>query len=746
MAAIANELDKLLAANPAPPEVALNRTILIATSSPGGFKIASNGTALPASIELAAVLVNVQGTVAWSASSGVTLAIDGNAATLDAVDMIAESATITATLTYNGTPYERTIVVNKVRDGANGNSAEAPDLSAPALLDTLTNQITESQLYSALRTRITLIDAAPTVPGSVGARILTEENARKDAVAAEASARQVALANFDTNIRSYVQTYAYSKSTNDEAMSSLASQLRSEFSSNNGASVAWVQEYAYSKAQANSAIATATQDLRTTVGNHTSTLQVQGQSINGLGAQYTVKIDNNGYVTGYGLASEVVNGTPKSSFIVMADKFAVVAPGMTPKTMFIVGNVGGQAAIGINGNTVIDGTLQARSMIAETITSRELAARSVLARHILVSGDQNNLVRDPQFKDMAWWGFAGSALQGISFGRWADAGMNTRWKHGVSMYMGPTNTYNELVAAYSQTMPLVPGATYRAEYQVGFSNDFDGDLTIWLHVYNSNLNFLGPFLPGGGVPDSGFFFNGNAPAIQYPNTSRGGRDIDKLFTLDANNRAIAGCQFVIIRQVRAGTCEIGGFTLTRVTDETLIGPGVVQTKHLSISKGGDISSGQTAFDQGVGFWIEGAGNGHGARMSLGTSGGPRMVVDPNNNRFEFIGPQITNPQYAPFSVSIGGDVDGGGSGKAITVGVRTAAITGESNFKSIQWVIESTNGSGGLSLLNATTRTVTVRSNVGTTPANNTGRLTVTVVGLDGRSVTDSVDVYAEHV
>lgn len=43
-------------------------------------------------------------------------------------------------------------------------------------------------------------------------------------------------------------------------------------------------------------------------------------------AQYTVKIDNNGYVSGFGLASETVNGTPVSSFLLRADRFSVVNP------------------------------------------------------------------------------------------------------------------------------------------------------------------------------------------------------------------------------------------------------------------------------------------------------------------------------------------------------------------------------------------------------------------------------------
>jgi hypothetical protein len=48
--------------------------------------------------------------------------------------------------------------------------------------------------------------------------------------------------------------------------------------------------------------------------------------IGDLRQQYTVKIDNNGFMTGFGLASEDVDGIPFSEFIVSADRFAMVNP------------------------------------------------------------------------------------------------------------------------------------------------------------------------------------------------------------------------------------------------------------------------------------------------------------------------------------------------------------------------------------------------------------------------------------
>jgi hypothetical protein len=51
--------------------------------------------------------------------------------------------------------------------------------------------------------------------------------------------------------------------------------------------------------------------------------------ISGLEAQYSVKIDNNGHVSGFGLSSVDVDGTPESAFVIRADKFAIVDPSST---------------------------------------------------------------------------------------------------------------------------------------------------------------------------------------------------------------------------------------------------------------------------------------------------------------------------------------------------------------------------------------------------------------------------------
>ena len=92
----------------------------------------------------------------------------------------------------------------------------------------------------------------------------------------------------------------------------------------------------YTRTDTDSAISSAVSTLSSAVGNNTAALQVAAQSIDGLEAQYTVKIDNNGYVTGFGLASTLVNSTPFSEFIVRADRFAISSVGQVEVVPFVV--------------------------------------------------------------------------------------------------------------------------------------------------------------------------------------------------------------------------------------------------------------------------------------------------------------------------------------------------------------------------------------------------------------------------
>lgn len=83
---------------------------------------------------------------------------------------------------------------------------------------------------------------------------------------------------------------------------------------------------ATARTNADTSLASDITTLQTTTGGNTTSIQTNATSINGLEGQYTVKIDNNGHVSGFGLASTTVDGSRVSDFMVAADRFSVVNP------------------------------------------------------------------------------------------------------------------------------------------------------------------------------------------------------------------------------------------------------------------------------------------------------------------------------------------------------------------------------------------------------------------------------------
>lgn len=126
--------------------------------------------------------------------------------------------------------------------------------------------------------------------------------------------------------------------------------------------------------------------------DNTAVVQTHAQSINGLEAQYTVKVDVNGKVAGYGLATTPKNGTPESKFIVNADRFGVGSTGKADVFPFVVdtqkNRVGVNGELVVNGKAIVDrlnaGDIHGDKITANTLNANRLTAGSVTAREMAV--------------------------------------------------------------------------------------------------------------------------------------------------------------------------------------------------------------------------------------------------------------------------------------------------------------------------------------------------------------------------
>ena len=90
-----------------------------------------------------------------------------------------------------------------------------------------------------------------------------------------------------------------------------------------------IQAEQTARTTADSSFTQAVQTLTSALGENQASIQTLAEVTDGLKAQYSVKIDNNGYVSGFGLASDIVNGTPTSAFVINADSFSLAKPGAT---------------------------------------------------------------------------------------------------------------------------------------------------------------------------------------------------------------------------------------------------------------------------------------------------------------------------------------------------------------------------------------------------------------------------------
>ena len=235
-----------------------------------------------------------------------------------------------------------------------GGQTEVPDTMPPidplSVIGVLTGRIGELEFTSGVNDRIDLVDA----PGTGLVERLTVVEGETESIASDLTTLSATIAGLP----------------GEGEMETIAS--------------AAVQQYDEARAGSDSALASSVQTLQTTVGTHTTSIQTQAQSIDGINARYTVKIDANGYVAGYTLIANAAQGNepPTSAFIVKADVFAVGYPGHVGLYPFLVGVVNGVSRVGINGDLIVDGSIKGRSIETD----------SILARHIktgeLVVGDK----------------------------------------------------------------------------------------------------------------------------------------------------------------------------------------------------------------------------------------------------------------------------------------------------------------------------------------------------------------------
>lgn len=287
-----------------------------------------------------------------------------------------------ADLTRSG--YTATAVANALAK-AIADGLTQPGAEMQALADALEQSILQSAAWQAMFSRLKLIDSPDSVPGSFAYNLAQEAKLRGVAIGEEVKTRSDAdQASYDRVtgvIASVGQALAgivnetSLRVNKDNALASAINTMWTAFGSNS----ALIQDGQLAAVNGTGATATKWNQLQAAIADPVTgqpissailrqDMDVTSSSVTGLKGKWGVKLDLNGYVSGVALNSGVsTGGKAESALIVVADKFAVGAPGRPDIVPFAIDAQTGLVAI--RGDLVVKKSITAGSLAAKTITA-----------------------------------------------------------------------------------------------------------------------------------------------------------------------------------------------------------------------------------------------------------------------------------------------------------------------------------------------------------------------------------------
>lgn len=224
---------------------------------------------------------------------------------------------------------------------ARGGSTKIKPSDIARIINDLQALVIESPLFKDLGERVDLIDKPDgifTRLGQVEVVVKNEITQRQSADEAEIRERGA----LGVRVGAAEGAILNETTLRTNATAALVQTMTNQYTSINE-SMALVRQQVETTSNAVASYAQQFTQVQAAVGdNATAIQQVARASADADGvinAKYTVKIDSNGYVAGYGLMSTANNSVPYSDFTVRADRFAIGSPsgpGIAPQVPFIV--------------------------------------------------------------------------------------------------------------------------------------------------------------------------------------------------------------------------------------------------------------------------------------------------------------------------------------------------------------------------------------------------------------------------
>ncbi|WP_376967497.1 phage tail protein (plasmid) [Azospirillum sp. A26] len=169
-----------------------------------------------------------------------------------------------------------------------------------------------------------------------------------------------------------------------DAVGALASRIDSAFVAIKDASGSFQESVNLAVTEAKSAVSKVN-ILSGTVSNHTSSIEQVSKVTDGLSGQWTVKIDNNGAVSGFGLSSDPADESGvRSEFYVRADRFliGITGPGGSIDHPFVIGRVDGVPRISMSAAFIQDASIDSAKIRDATISSAHIQDLTIRGQKI----------------------------------------------------------------------------------------------------------------------------------------------------------------------------------------------------------------------------------------------------------------------------------------------------------------------------------------------------------------------------
>ena len=411
----------------------------------------------------------------------------------------------------------------------------------------------EASARTTLAARVTTAEGNITTNDSA---ITTEATTRANADTAEASARTTLasrVTNAESNIvtnTSAISTEAATRSTADSTMAGQITTLQSQSGTNSAA-----------------------------ISTEATTRATQTGELYG---RYTVKVDINGYVSGFGLASSGNGGAPSSQFIFKADQFAFGAPGKSTVYPFVIQasatTVNGTpvpAGVYINGAYIMGGSIEGASIRGGTI-------------------EKTKLVGDISFTDLQ--GGSLSASRWVGSPDYESSGGTTGWRLNAN---GTADLQNAVVrgtvyataGVFTGTVYATSGSFTGAVY--ASSGSFSGSLS-GSNITGVTGNFSGA-LSGADITGATGTFSGHLAAGTVDFTSSIG--VTTIYTTPGTYTLTVPAGMTSMRltlngggggggggSARSGGAGSGGGASTMATAVFTVTPGATYT--LTVGSGG----------------------------------------------------------------------------------------------------------------------------------------------------------------